>query len=121
MSQTQHWTDFPNAPAVGTPLIAFSALMDGAVTMCDVAAFRSLLLRSGEAVWAYVNACPHFGVPLAKKPEHLLFKPHQSLSCNVHYARFRWQDGVCEFGDCKGDRLSPIPVCVENGLVKIAE
>ena len=83
--------------------------------------FRYLLLRSGDTVHAYVNRCAHFGVPLAAKPEQLIFKPHASISCNVHYARYRWSDGFCESGDCAGESLLPIPVVVDaQGQICIA-
>jgi nitrite reductase/ring-hydroxylating ferredoxin subunit len=60
-----------------------------------------------------VNRCAHFGVPLAARQDLLIFKPHTSISCNVHYARYRWSDGVCESGDCVGEALLPIPVQVD--------
>ena len=84
--------------------------------------FRVLLLRSGEEVKAYVNRCAHFGVPLAARQEQLLFKPHVSITCNVHYARYRWADGVCESGDCEGESLIAIPVVVDaQGHIRIAD
>jgi nitrite reductase/ring-hydroxylating ferredoxin subunit len=83
--------------------------------------YRVLLLRSGNAVKAYVNRCAHFGVPLANRPELLIYKPHASISCNVHYARYRWDDGYCESGDCAGESLLPIPVVMdEAGQIFIA-
>jgi nitrite reductase/ring-hydroxylating ferredoxin subunit len=84
--------------------------------------FPVLLLRSGDEVKAYANRCAHFGVPLAAKQELLLFKPHISITCNVHYARYRWADGVCESGDCEGESLIAIPVVVDaQGQICIAD
>ena len=115
----------PSAPAprppAGTVLGRLDALADGSATMGELPApegyagqpFRYLLLRSGNAVKAYVNRCAHFGVPLAARQDLLIFKPHTSISCNVHYARYRWSDGVCESGDCVGEALLPIPVQVD--------
>ena len=80
--------------------------------------FRLVILRSGDAVFGYVNRCAHFGVPLAEKIEQLIFKPHQSLSCNVHYARYNWQDGRCENGDWDGEGLLPVPLEVVGGEVR---
>lgn len=82
--------------------------------------FRLIILRSGEQAFGYVNRCAHFGVPLAEKIEQLIFKPHQSLSCNVHYARYTWQEGYCEFGDCEGENLLRVPLEVSAGVVRIA-
>jgi len=83
--------------------------------------FRLLLVRAGPDVHAFVNRCPHFGVPLASRQDHLLQKPGISISCNVHYARFRWSDGLCESGECKGESLISVPLEVQpDGRVCIA-
>jgi nitrite reductase/ring-hydroxylating ferredoxin subunit len=120
----------PHAPAPGTLLGQRDALQDGQVLLHQVFAaadtaqqnpFRILLLRSGQTVTAYANRCAHFGVPLAAKQEHMQFVPHVSLSCNVHYARYRWSDGVCDRGDCEGDALSAIPLDIDaQGAIRIA-
>jgi len=47
---------------------------------------------------------------LAARQEQLIFKPHASITCNVHYARYRWADGVCEWGECEGESLLPVPL-----------
>ena len=83
--------------------------------------FKVLLLRSGDEVSAYVNRCAHFGVPLAARQDLLIHTPHVSLTCNVHYARYRWGDGVCIAGDCVGEALLKIPVMLDaQGDVFIA-
>jgi nitrite reductase/ring-hydroxylating ferredoxin subunit len=119
------WFDLPHAPAIGTVLGQRHALPDGHATMHTVDGpqpFRVLLLRSGDAVKVYANRCAHFGVPLAAKQEQLLFKPHISITCNVHYARYRWADGVCESGECEGESLIAIPVVVDaQGQIRIAD
>ncbi len=82
--------------------------------------FRMLLLRKGSEVHAFVNRCPHFGVPLAARQEQLLQQPLASLTCNVHYARFRWSDGRCESGDCEDESLISVPLTVDtDGQVHI--
>ncbi|MDR7308382.1 Rieske 2Fe-2S domain-containing protein [Rhodoferax saidenbachensis] len=107
-----------HTPAAGTVLGRLDALADGSATMGELPApdalthkpFRYLLLRSGDTVKAYENRCAHFGVPLAARQDLLIFQPHASISCNVHYARYRWSDGVCESGDCVGEALPAIAV-----------
>jgi|GEM_PF-323989 nitrite reductase/ring-hydroxylating ferredoxin subunit len=113
----QHWHELPHAPAPGTALCSVHGLPDGQVTLLDLETgggptkpFRLLLLRSGTQVTAFVNRCAHFGVPLAARQEQLIFKPHASITCNVHYARYRWADGVCEWGECEGESLLPVPL-----------
>jgi nitrite reductase/ring-hydroxylating ferredoxin subunit len=79
--------------------------------------FRLLVLRSGDTCFGYENRCPHFGVPLAARDGQLILKPHLSVSCNTHYARFRWADGYCESGDCVGESLVQVPLVVSDGVV----
>jgi len=110
----------------------FDALADGVALLVDLlpgdaqtpperTAFRMLLLRSGPDVSAFANRCAHLGVPLAARQDQLMYKPHTSLTCNVHYARYRWSDGVCDRGDCLGERLIKIPVLVDNlGCIRVA-
>lgn len=84
--------------------------------------FRLLLLRSGQQVLAYANRCAHFGVPLAEKQQQLIYTPNAHITCNVHYARYRWRDGACEAGDCAGEALIPIPLAVAaDGSIRIAD
>ena len=124
------WHSLPNAPAAGTVVAHVQELADGQATLrllpasahdAQAKPFGVLLLRSDNKVTAFVNRCAHFGVPLAGRQEQLIFKPHISISCNVHYARYRWSDGVCEFGDCEGESLIPVPLQVsEAGQITIA-
>ena len=115
----QHWFDLPRAPAPGTVLGTANELPDGKATLLALDTgggaaqpFRLLLLRDGAQVRAFVNRCPHFGVPLAAKQALLISKPGNSITCNVHYARFRWSDGVCDSGECVGEGLMPVPLDV---------
>jgi nitrite reductase/ring-hydroxylating ferredoxin subunit len=120
------WFELPDAPALGTVVAQHDALTDACATMVALDTpegnvFPLLLLRTGPDVHAFVNRCPHFGVPLAARQEQLLQKPGISISCNVHYARFRWADGLCESGDCKGESLIAVPLEVRaNGRICIA-
>jgi nitrite reductase/ring-hydroxylating ferredoxin subunit len=118
------WFQLPDAPPVGTVLGHLDALPDGQPHMSTLDGpqpFRVLLCRSAQEVRVYVNRCAHFGVPLAARQDLLLFKPHASITCNVHYARYRWADGVCESGECEGESLIAIPVRIDaQGQICIA-
>lgn len=123
------WSDLPGAPQVGTVLCDLQALVDGGVRCIDhpvsqppaessgalvVKNYRMLILRSGSNVKAYLNRCAHFGVPLGETSDKLIFVPHKTLSCNVHYAKYQWDDGLCISGDCEGESLIPVPVKVNS-------
>ena len=125
------WHTLPHAPLPGTLLGHMDEVGDGQVLMRQVFTaedsaqqhpFKLLLLRSGQNILAYANRCAHFGVPLAARQEQLLFQSHTSISCNVHYARYRWSDGVCDKGDCEGEALIGIPLQVDaQGRIRIAQ
>lgn len=111
-------------PAPGTLVCKLDELPDGGGRMFvfpgDAGEFRLLVLRSGERCFGYENRCPHFGIPLAARDAQLILKPHESVSCNTHYARFRWADGYCEFGDCAGESLPTVALVVAHGEVRFA-
>lgn len=116
-SKPRHWFELSNAPAPGTLLCTWQSLTDGEPMLMELDTgagpakpFRLMLLRSGMEVKAFVNRCAHFGVPLAARQAQLIFKPHTSITCNVHYARYRWLDGVCDAGDCAGESLTAVPL-----------
>lgn len=77
-----------------------------------------LVLRSGERCYGYINRCPHFGMPLSENDTQLIFEPHHWVKCNVHYARFRWHDGLCEAGECAGESLQSVPLEVKDGFIR---
>ena len=111
----------PERPPAGTRVCALPEITDGSARMFVLAGpggdFRLLVLRSGHTCLGYENICPHFGIPLAARDDQLIFKPHLTVSCNTHYARFRWQDGFCESGDCAGESLVAVPLCLVDGDV----
>ncbi len=126
-STTPLWNTLAHAPTPGTALGAVSDLPDGQATLMALDTgggiaqpFRLVMLRNGLQVRAFVNRCPHFGVPLAAKQTLLISRPGHSITCNVHYARFRWSDGVCDSGECLGEGLIPVPVDISaNGQITI--
>lgn len=119
------WNKLPGAPLPGTVLAQIDEIADGSALLLTLEnsqpPFQIILLRSAEQVFAYVNRCAHLGVPLAARVEHLYVKPHQNFTCSVHYARFRWADGVCDYGDCAGEALLSIPVSIIGKNVVVAD
>ncbi len=126
-STTPLWNTLAHAPTPGTALGAVSDLPDGQANLMALDTgggiaqpFRLLMLRNGLQVRAFVNRCPHFGVPLAAKQTLLISRPGHSITCNVHYARFRWSDGVCDSGECVGEGLIPVPMDISaDGQITI--
>lgn len=106
-------------------LCRFDELTDGHIRLCETVsdgstpAQRILVIREGVGVRGFRNVCPHFGVPLAQRQEHLIYEAGVSLTCNTHYARFRWSDGYCIRGDCEGESLLPVKLAIRSGWVDL--
>ena len=78
--------------------------------------FAGFVLRRGAAATGYVDSCPHAGWPLAPMDDRYLTRDHRHILCAGHGALFDL-DGLCVAGPCDGQRLSPWPVEVRDGLV----
>jgi nitrite reductase/ring-hydroxylating ferredoxin subunit len=79
---------------------------------------RSLIaIRKGEAVYVYLNRCPHVGAPLDWRPGQFLNSDKTMILCTVHGAMFEIEDGTCLFGPCYGDGLEPVEIDIRNGAV----
>ena len=75
------------------------------------------IVRQGVQIFAYLNSCPHTGGPLDWIPDQFLDLDKDYIQCATHAARFRFSDGECVAGPCKGDYLTAVPVGVEAGEV----
>jgi nitrite reductase/ring-hydroxylating ferredoxin subunit len=82
---------------------------------------RGFVVRSGEAVYGYVNYCPHAGHPLNLKPHQFLTYDSSLILCSSHGALFEKQTGLCVAGPCAGKQLQPVSLRVESGFVMLAE
>jgi nitrite reductase/ring-hydroxylating ferredoxin subunit len=76
-------------------------------------------VRRGEAVFVYVNSCPHVGVPLEMQPHQFLDEAGERIICAAHGATFRVEDGLCMAGPCEGEGLEVVPVRIEAGQVYV--
>ena len=79
-----------------------------------------VVVRSGRAVWGYVNACPHAGTPLDFLPDRFLTADGTELLCGTHGARFALETGLCVAGPCVGRSLAPVCVRLEGEMVVLA-
>ena len=111
-------------PASGFEICALEDIPDGRgrvfsfpTTSLD---FSLLVLRTGNCCYGYINRCPHFGMPLATCDSQLICESGRWVKCNVHYARFRWQDGICDEGECVGESLQKVPLEVKNCKILVA-
>ncbi len=113
-----------SATPPGVALVALSALADGAarnfVLQMRVGRFHGFVVRQGDAVVGYVDRCPHAGVPLAQTLDDYLSPSGDLIACSWHGALFAIDTGLCVGGPCVGQRLTPWPVAVIDGIVTTA-
>ncbi len=75
------------------------------------------IVRKGNAVFGYVNSCPHYGSTLEWKDDTFLTYDKDRILCSLHGALFRIEDGFCVWGPCAGASLKPLAVRIEGGDV----
>lgn len=72
-----------------------------------------LLVRRGESVYAYRDACPHLGgTPMAWRKDAYLSGDGQHIVCHAHGARFDVTTGDCVLGPCLGQSLERLPITI---------
>jgi len=82
--------------------------------------FAGFVVRRGEAVFGYVDVCPHAGSPLANPVGRFLTREGDLILCAAHGALFRIEDGVATSGPCAGQGLEAWGVLVRDGVVVTA-
>ena len=101
-----------------TPLCPASEVVSGLPVIVRLSATASvILLRLGNGVIGYRNACPHMGIELDWEAKRLLTRNGRHLQCTGHGARFEPVSGECVQGPCAGDFLTPVPVQVRDDMV----
>ena len=76
-----------------------------------------VVVRRGDEVFAYVNSCPHRGVPLDFRPGQVLDIDRRHILCATHGALFRMDDGLCLAGPCSGKSLRPFDITRTDGWI----
>lgn len=82
--------------------------------------FHGFVVRRGEAVFGYVDRCPHAGLPLAQKLDEYLTPDGRLIACSWHSALFEPATGACVGGPCVGQALIAWPVEVRDGAIVTA-
>jgi nitrite reductase/ring-hydroxylating ferredoxin subunit len=81
-----------------------------------------LVVRRGQALFAYADSCPHHGTPMAWRKDAYLDASGERIVCAAHGAQFEIHTGRCTLGPCLGDTLSPVHLIVhESGEIHIAK
>lgn len=81
--------------------------------------FPIVIARHQGKFYGYVNRCPHQGTRLDFEPKQFMDPSLRYLLCGKHGAQFDIPTGVCQDGPCKGDRLEPVEIIVDQDEVCI--
>lgn len=76
-----------------------------------------LLVRRGDAIYAYENRCPHRGTSLDWLPGRFMSADGELLQCATHGALFRVEDGLCVSGPCVQQHLTALRIERVDGEV----
>lgn len=70
-------------------------------------------------LYAYLNHCPHMGVPLNWNADKFLDLSKTLIICGTHGALFRIEDGLCVWGPCVKQSLTALPLELEEGKLYV--
>jgi len=82
---------------------------------------RGFVVRVGNAVYGYLNRCPHAGHPLNLLPQRFLSPDGALILCSSHGALFEKSSGFCVAGPCAGHSLTPIALKIVANYVLLAD
>ncbi len=120
----EYWRLRPRAPAPGTVLGPLEGISERTgreyVFGRGKSAFSMFVVRRGRAVRGYLNLCPHFSLPLNFRMGEFMNEEATRIRCSMHFAEFRFEDGVCLAGAAEGGTLDSVPLVVsDDGIVSI--
>lgn len=76
---------------------------------------EALVLRDEEGVLrVYLNRCRHLPIPLDGGSREFCTADGRGLMCGTHGAVYRFRDGYCTEGPCRGTHLTPVPFVVDD-------
>lgn len=80
---------------------------------------RLFAVRRADAVYVYLNTCPHNWVPLDWAKDKFLAHQGGDIVCFAHGAHFQVESGFCHAGICEGQSLIGVPSRIVDGEVLI--
>jgi nitrite reductase/ring-hydroxylating ferredoxin subunit len=83
--------------------------------------FSMFVVRRGDAVFGYLNICPHYSSPLNYRAGQFLNEERTRIRCTMHFAEYRIEDGFGVAGAGANCWLDPVPVYLRDGQIVIRE
>lgn len=115
------WKTYPGAPALGKTVCAATDVPEGGHLSVSLGDFSVIVLRVGEELRGYVNACPHQYLPLDYRGAQVVSADGTKLICTNHDATFDADNGQGLGGFGQGCWLDPVPLAHENGKIVIGD
>ncbi len=73
------------------------------------------VVRKGASVFGYRNVCPHAARRLDHwEPDEFTTPSGDYIQCSSHDSRFQIEDGLCIAVPCRGKRLKPVSVQIDD-------
>ncbi len=82
------------------------------VELGDDKTLDCFLLKQDDEIRAYLNFCPHLGIPLNWQPDQFMSLEGTHIQCSTHGALFQLENGYCFSGPCRGESLTPLNINV---------
>jgi len=75
------------------------------------------IVKLNNQFFAYINQCPHRGIPLDWDNDQFLDADEELIQCSTHGALFDITTGACLSGPCTGSSLANLDLEVRaNGI-----
>ncbi len=97
-------------PQSDLTLCAAADLAEGTARGFELYGVSLFAIKTAGAICVYRNACPHLGIELNWQPDRFLVHSGTLIQCSTHGALFQIEDGLCVFGPCNGQSLTPVPL-----------
>jgi nitrite reductase/ring-hydroxylating ferredoxin subunit len=112
------WKSYRSAPGNGALVCSADSVADAGfksvVVTSATGTFPILVFKRGNAVHAFVNACPHQYLPLDHRGNSILSADGTVVRCTNHGAGFCISTGQGVEGLGIDHQLDAVPVCIDD-------
>ena len=77
------------------------------------------IIKSDGEFYAYLNRCPHQGIPLDWENDQFLDSDQELIECATHGALFDITSGECLSGPCIGSSLTALKLELRSNLLYV--
>jgi nitrite reductase/ring-hydroxylating ferredoxin subunit len=114
-------TRLTGGPAPGTVIANLAGLPADHAALVSIADLAIFIQPRGTGAVAYVNSCPHIGLPLDLKPGTMFNADVGYFICSTHGALFEPETGLCVGGPCAGRHLVPVAIERDGDIVRAVQ